>query len=603
MYPRMPSHRLACLSMLGLMALVRSSSQENLCEVKTSGNAEALGGRYFINNIQENIAVGGPLAHLAIEGTEPDISLTVIEADDHFSFDPQSRNISVVKQLWISQEADRRRQMTIGCTIVRRSTTFSPVGAPVISTLLATDADPDNSLINYHIVPGNYSSYFDIPNPARGEIVLKKVLDYETIQVLNVEVAAVDSHPDASNHFSSTVSVTVRVIDEDDQNPRFRETLYEATVGERAPAVTQVNNNDRYSSALVPVRVKGVNEHKPQFINDRQGAALSYSLEAGGDATMFSIDPKTGLIKTTKPLDYETTTQYNLTVHVTDGKHNDHMVVTVDVVDTNDNNPVFSQKEYVFRAYSPAKDNNLLGTLRDAGSMFTFSILGNQTLFSINGAGEVRLTGEPATLSKGSYELFLVVRDNGEPHRQDSAVVIIVANAVSGQVEQAPNQEMNMVAIILLSVVCGCLLLIIAILVVYIYKNGKQDPPTNFVKSKSFEGDMNLQGEGYKSYYDDEAEGVAYSPKSRHLAMYNDIPAEAEDSTTPQENPFTGTDNAAYRSSITPRFMQGGVRGSCTYTTRSSNSRYVYVTEKQNVHSRTHRPTCGLRDNRMPHAH
>ncbi|KAK2164907.1 hypothetical protein NP493_1391g00000 [Ridgeia piscesae] len=83
---------------------------------------------------------------------------------------------------------------------------------------------------------------------------------------------------------------------------------------------------------------------------------------------------------------------------------------------------------------------------------------------------------------------------------------------------------------------------------------------------------MNLQGEGYKSYYDDEAEGVAYSPKSRHLAMYNDIPAEAEDSTTPQENPFTGTDNAAYRSSITPRFMQGGVRGSCTYTTRSSNS-------------------------------
>ena len=92
-----------------------------------------------------------------------------------------------------------------------------------------------------------------------------------------------------------------------------------------------------------------------------------------------------------------------------------------------------------------------------------------------------------------------------------------------------------------------------------------------------------MQGEGYKSYYDDEAEGVAYSPKSRHLAMYNDIPAEAEDSTSPQENPFTGTENAAYRSSITPRFMQGGVRGSCTYTTRSSNSRYVYVTEKQNA--------------------
>ena len=41
--------------------------------------------------------------------------------------------------------------------------------------------------------PPVFQSYFDIPNPARGEIVLKKVLDYETIQVLNVEVAAVVS--------------------------------------------------------------------------------------------------------------------------------------------------------------------------------------------------------------------------------------------------------------------------------------------------------------------------------------------------------------------------------------------------------------------------
>ena len=86
---------------------------------------------------------------------------------------------------------------------------------------------------------------------------------------------------------------------------------------------------------------------------------------------------------------------------------------------------------------------------------------------------------------------------------------------------------------------------------------------------------MNLPGEGYKSYYEDDAEGVAYSPKSRQLAMYNDIIADSEDGTSPQENPFAGGDNPAYRSSITPRFMQGGVRGSCTYTTRSSNSRFV----------------------------
>ena len=42
-----------------------------------------------------------------------------------------------------------------------------------------------------------------------------------------------------------------------------------------------MNNNDRYSSALVPVTVKSVNEHKPQFINDRQVASVMENAPAG----------------------------------------------------------------------------------------------------------------------------------------------------------------------------------------------------------------------------------------------------------------------------------------------------------------------------------
>ncbi|KAI0236856.1 Protein dachsous [Lamellibrachia satsuma] len=675
MSPGMSPVRLVCLSVLGLMALVRSSSQESLCKVTSCGNAEALGGMVFIKAIPEDTSVGDPLAHLEIEGADSDITLTVTQPDDHFSFDPQSRNITVVKELLIRTDRDQRRHMTINCSMVHQKVTiaikvtlliadvnnnapvfdqssysasvseFSPVGTTVISSLRATDTDPDNSYIDYKLVPGNYSSYFDIPIPARGEIVLKKVLDYETIPLLKVAVMAVDNHqdPEANIHFSSTVSVTIRVIDEDDQNPRFRETLYEATVGERAPAgttlalspaisaydpdtfnaslrysimvdslsdttkvfdidpvtavmtlkeastlrggqllsvlvkVTQADNDDRYSSALVPVTVQAVNDHAPQFINNRQTREPRFHIASPrkGDATKFSVDPKTGLIKTTEKLDYETTTQHNLTVEVTDGVYTDVAVVTVDVLDTNDNNPVFSQQEYVFTAYPPTK-GKLLGKVqvsdKDAGTIFTFRLLGNHTLFSINDAGEVKLTGDPASMTKGNYELFVIVQDNGQPPRQDSAVIVVVS-AVSSQAAPVVEQEIDMVAIILLSVFCGCLALIIAILAVYIYKNGKQQtPPANFVKSKSFEGDLNLPGDGYKSYYDDEAEGVAYSPKSRHLAMYNDMPADAEDSTAPQENPFAGGDNPGYRSSITPRFMQGGVRGSCTYTTRSSNS-------------------------------
>ena len=49
-----------------------------------------------------------------------------------------------------------------------------------------------------------------------------------------------DNHPGTTTIFSSTVSVIIHVIDEDDQNPRFRETLYEATVGERDPVVSAI---------------------------------------------------------------------------------------------------------------------------------------------------------------------------------------------------------------------------------------------------------------------------------------------------------------------------------------------------------------------------
>ena len=89
-------------------------------------------------------------------------------------------------------------------------------------------------------------------------------------------------------------------------------------------------------------------------------------------------------------------------------------------------------------------------------------------LFSINDAGEVRLNEDQKSVFEGRYDLFVIVRDNGEPPRQDSAIIVI--NADGGHVATVVEQEMDMVAIILLSVLCGCLVLIVVILVIYIYK-------------------------------------------------------------------------------------------------------------------------------------
>ena len=43
------------------------------------------------------------------------------------------------------------------CTTCSVALQFSPIGTTVLSTVRATDADPDNWVITYHIIPGNYS--------------------------------------------------------------------------------------------------------------------------------------------------------------------------------------------------------------------------------------------------------------------------------------------------------------------------------------------------------------------------------------------------------------------------------------------------------------
>ena len=70
---------------------------------------------------------GDPLAHLEIEGADSDITLTVTQPDDHFSFDPQSRNITVVKELLIKTDLDQRRHMTINCSMVHQKVTVREI--------------------------------------------------------------------------------------------------------------------------------------------------------------------------------------------------------------------------------------------------------------------------------------------------------------------------------------------------------------------------------------------------------------------------------------------------------------------------------------------
>lgn len=62
--------------------------------------------------------------------------------------------------------------------------------------------------------------------------------------------------------------------------------------------------------------------------------------------TKFAIDRNTGAVVLVKTLDFEEVTEYELFIQISDTVHETKGMLTVRVVDVNDNPPVFSQDSY-----------------------------------------------------------------------------------------------------------------------------------------------------------------------------------------------------------------------------------------------------------------
>ncbi|XP_069195930.1 putative neural-cadherin 2 [Procambarus clarkii] len=72
-----------------------------------------------------------------------------------------------------------------------------------------------------------------------------------------------------------------------------------------------------------------------------QGAPLEFRIAEGNDEGVFTLDPSTGRLGLTSPLDYEHQQQYDLVVEARAGEARSEARVVVRVVDENDHTPVF----------------------------------------------------------------------------------------------------------------------------------------------------------------------------------------------------------------------------------------------------------------------
>ncbi|XP_021794476.2 protocadherin Fat 4 isoform X3 [Papio anubis] len=223
----------------------------------------------------------------------------------------------------------------------------------IVRTVSARDRDAAmNGLIKYSISSGNEEGIFAI-NSSTGILTLAKALDYELCQKHEMTISAIDGGWVARTGYCS---VTVNVIDVNDNSPVFLSDDYFPTVLENAPSGTTVihlNATDADS---------GTN------------AVIAYTVQSS-DSDLFVIDPNTGVITTQGFLDFETKQSYHLTVkafNVPDEERCSFATVNVQLKGTNEYVPRFVSKLYYFEISEAAPKGTIVGEVfasdRDLGT-------------------------------------------------------------------------------------------------------------------------------------------------------------------------------------------------------------------------------------------
>jgi len=205
----------------------------------------------------------------------------------------------------------------------------SPPGT-YVTKVTAEDKDisAPNNVIQYSIGDPEHSRKFQV-DPYTGNITTRVELNREEIKVYFIDVTACDSamsdRPNMNTPNCRTANVRIDVADTNDNQPFFNETLYEATVLENAERGT----------SIITIQANDLDEN----------SQLRYIITDGNEENVFAVRETIGEIYAANngKLDYETRDEYLLTLTVSDGIHNATTKVKINLIDVNDNPPVFTE--------------------------------------------------------------------------------------------------------------------------------------------------------------------------------------------------------------------------------------------------------------------
>nr|XP_015102125.1 cadherin-23 isoform X2 [Vicugna pacos] len=205
----------------------------------------------------------------------------------------------------------------------------TPAGVSVYQ-VVAIDLDEGlNGLVSYRMQVGMPRMDFLI-NSSSGVVVTTTELDRERIAEYQLRVVASDAGTPTK---SSTGTLTIQVLDVNDETPTFFPAVYNVSVSEDVPREFRVvwlncTDND-----------VGLN------------AELSYFITGGNVDGKFSVGYRDATVRTVVNLDRETTASYMLILEAIDNgpvgkRRTGTATVFITILDVNDNRPIFLQSSY-----------------------------------------------------------------------------------------------------------------------------------------------------------------------------------------------------------------------------------------------------------------
>ncbi|XP_060693430.1 protocadherin gamma-A10-like isoform X9 [Hemiscyllium ocellatum] len=292
---------------------------------------------------------------------------------------------------------------------------ISEVAAPGTRFALECAFDPDigtNSVQSYQLSTNRYFNLDVETRSGDGKLpvlVLERALDREQQNMHRLVLTAKDG---GIPERSGTAEIVIAVEDANDNAPVFPQSVYKISLLENVPPGSLVTNLDAsdLDIGLNGQIVYSFSSHTSNRVREH-----------------FSLDPKTGEIKTKKNLNYEENSVFEINVQAKDkGPYATPVYchVVVDIVDVNDNCPEVT----LTSLFSPVREDSIPGTVvalisstdKDSGENGQVQCQISNTLpFKLDSSlrGYYRLVTRE-TLDRehlSNYNVTIVCSDGGSP--------------------------------------------------------------------------------------------------------------------------------------------------------------------------------------------